>query len=46
MDAKVVRITMIPKAFTQGKKGACPVYRAGLLVDILFLPLYITQLDM
>ena len=29
MDAKVVRITMIPKGFTQSKKGVYPVYKAG-----------------
>jgi hypothetical protein len=33
MDAKVVRITMIPKAFTRSKKRAYPVYRAALLAD-------------
>jgi hypothetical protein len=29
MDAKVVRITMIPKAFAESKKGGYLIYKAG-----------------
>lgn len=44
MDAKVVRITMIPKGFTQSKKGAYPVYKAGYWLTYLLLRLYMNRI--